>query len=72
MRRARNRLFTEEQEKFIRDHAKGLYNKELADLVNKKFGLSITTSQVRAYKKNHKISSGKSLSLLRNLRKTSV
>lgn len=52
------RLFTEEQESFIRSHAAGLLNQELADLINQKYGLSVTRQQVKTWKHNRKISSG--------------
>ncbi|PRS29910.1 HNH endonuclease signature motif containing protein [Bacillus pumilus] len=52
------RLFTEEQESFIRSHAAGLFNQELANLINQKFGLNVTRQQVKTWKHNRKISSG--------------
>lgn len=57
-RRPAARLFTEEQEKFIRENAKGLYNNELADLVNYHFRLSMTARQMAIWKKNHNVTSG--------------
>ncbi len=51
-------LFTKEQKEFIKSNAKGLKNKELADLVNKTFGLSITARQMNTWKKNHGVTSG--------------
>lgn len=52
------KLFTEEQDAFIRSNAKGLLNQELADLVNEAFGLNVTGTQVKCYKRNHQIKSG--------------
>lgn len=51
-------LFNAEQEQFIRNHAKGLYAYELADLLNKEFGTSFTTQQVSSFKKRKHIVSG--------------
>lgn len=51
-------IFTPEQAAFIRHHVKGRTNQELTDMVNERFGLSLKTSQIAAYKKNHKLSSG--------------
>ncbi len=57
-KRLNARLFTEKQEKFIRENAEGLYNDELAKLVNDKFGLDITRKQMAIWKKNHNVTSG--------------
>lgn len=51
-------LFTKVQKEFIKQHVKGRTNKELTDLINKTFNLSITTEQMRNYKRNHGLSSG--------------
>ena len=51
-------LFNAEQEQFIRNHAKGLYAYELADLLNEEFGTSFTTQQVISFKKRKHIVSG--------------
>jgi len=51
-------LFTKEQKEFIKENVKGLLNQELAQLVNKTFGLSITTKQMNTWKKNHGLTSG--------------
>lgn len=51
-------LFTTEQKDFIKQNVNGLSNQKLADLVNKKFNLSVTAKQVRTWKKNNRISSG--------------
>lgn len=52
------KLFTEEQERFIRENYKGISNQELADLINEKFGLSITSKQIANYKKRNGFDSG--------------
>lgn len=52
------RLFTIEQEKFIKANAEGLYNDELANLVNKEFNLNVSRKQIATWKKNHNVSSG--------------
>ena len=41
--------YTEEVRKFIVDNVEGTRTKDLADLVNKKFGFDITHSAIRAY-----------------------
>lgn len=51
-------LFTKEQKDFIAQNVIGRHNHELADLVNKTFGLSITAKQMNCYKKNHGLASG--------------
>lgn len=52
------KLFTEEQERFIRENYKGISNQELADLVNAKFGLSISAAQIKRFKSRNKLNSG--------------
>lgn len=52
------RLFTDEQETFIRENVIGKHNQTLVDLVNEKFNLSITVQQMRTWKKNHGLKSG--------------
>lgn len=51
-------LFNDEQDVFIRENAEGLLNQELADLVNITFGLDLTATQVKSFKRNHLIQSG--------------
>ena len=59
MKQANRRLLTQEQHDYLVEHIPGRYNKDLADLINNKFGLSLTAKQIRAYRKNHKlVSSG--------------
>lgn len=52
------RLFTYEQEKFIKENVKGTLNADLTDLVNETFGTSYTVSQVRNLKNRRRWSSG--------------
>lgn len=52
------RLLTPEQDKFLRENVKGVSNKELAEMLNKKFGLSLTEQQINTYKCNWGLSSG--------------
>lgn len=51
-------LFNEEQHKFIERNVEGLPNQNLANLINEKYKLSITTEQIKNYKRNHGLSSG--------------
>lgn len=51
-------LFTPEQIRFIEQHVPGRSNQELTELVNNHFGLDLTFVQIKAFKKNHKLSSG--------------
>lgn len=51
-------LFTEEQKDFIRANAANRSNKELTDLINKTFGSTFITSQVKAWKNRNHIDSG--------------
>ncbi len=57
-KRTKRNLFTIEQEQFIKKNVVGIGNQELTDLVNKKYGLSITRQQIKTWKKNRKLSSG--------------
>lgn len=52
------KLFTEEQEKFIKDNVKGTYDKDMANMVNEKFGTSYTVSQIKSLKARRKWKSG--------------
>lgn len=49
--------YTCEQKAYILEIAPGRYNDDIAELFNKKFGTSVTATQIRSYKKNHKIKS---------------
>lgn len=51
-------FFTPEEAEYIRKHVVGCSNQELTDLFNAHFGLNLTLAQIKAYKKNHKLSSG--------------
>jgi len=50
--------YTEEQQVFIKEHVQGRTTEELTDLVNERFGINLSISQIRAYKKNNKLLSG--------------
>lgn len=52
------RLFTVEQEKFIKENVKGTLTADLTDLVNETFGTSYTVSQVRNLKNRRRWRSG--------------
>lgn len=54
MKYAALRLFTAEQEGFIRSNVKGIGNEELANMVNAQFGLNITKKQMKQWKCNHR------------------
>lgn len=51
------RLFTSEQHAYLIRIAEGRTTNEIAELLNKKFSLSITPRQIQIYKKNHGIKS---------------
>lgn len=53
-----NRVFTDEQEQWIYDNAKGIGNVELANKFNKRFGEQRKPQQIKTWKKNHNVSSG--------------
>jgi hypothetical protein len=50
--------FTDEQAKFLKDHVEGRGNVGLTEMFNAHFGLNLGVNQIKAYKKNHKLSSG--------------
>jgi len=52
------RLLTEEQDKFLRENAKGRTTYEITDLINKEFGLDLKRSQIKTYMDNHEIKTG--------------
>src|SRR5699024_6222726 len=56
-KKGRIRLFTLEQQQFIRDNAEGLMSKELTELANKEFGPEYTVNQITAFKNNRGIKS---------------
>lgn len=51
-------IFTNREGEFIRQHVRGKSNLELTELFNSTFGLALKVEQIKAYKKNHHISSG--------------
>jgi len=51
------KVYTEEQEQFIRDNVEGKSSRELTAIFNDSFGLNFDVSQLRAYKKNHALKS---------------
>lgn len=51
-------IFPPEIAQFIKENVAGKYNKDLTELVNKKFGTNYTIKQIDHYKTNHKIFSG--------------
>lgn len=50
--------YTEEMKQFIADNVKGISNAELTKRFNEKFDVNFKISQIKSYKKNHKLSSG--------------
>lgn len=52
------KLLTTEQDQFMRENYKGLYNAELTELINKEFGTDYTTEQVKNYKNRQRLDSG--------------
>lgn len=50
--------YTKEQIEFITKNFKGRGNKELTEIFNKKFGLSLKVSQVKSFKRSRKLDSG--------------
>lgn len=49
------RLFTDEQLNFLLEHQADITRKEMAKLMNEKFGTSFTTKQIVTYCNNHRI-----------------
>lgn len=52
------RLLSSEQHNFVVKHAKGKTKDEMAELLKKEYGIELSYKQLRAYYKNHKITSG--------------
>lgn len=52
------KAYPKEVQKYIREKVKGRSAKELAELVNEKYDAGFTVSKMRAYKKNHGLTSG--------------
>lgn len=53
-----SRLFTTEQEQFVKNNVLGKTSEELTKLINKRFNLDLSIKQIRYYKKSHKLKSG--------------
>lgn len=53
-----NKIFSSDQEQFIRNHYRGIDNQELTDLLNKYFETNFTRGQVKAWKNRNKLDSG--------------
>ena len=53
------KLLTTEQDTYLRQIAEGRSVKECTVMINEKFGTSFTVAQIRSYKGNHSIISGK-------------
>lgn len=51
--------FPKEVQEFIKNNVRGVSSEELAEMVNLQFGTSFTKTQMQAYKKNHKLQSGR-------------
>lgn len=58
MKGGQNRLLTDEQHEFFVRHNAGTPQKDIAELMNKTFGLQLTARQINTYRKNHHLSSG--------------
>lgn len=56
--RKREKIFSVEQEEFLKNNVKGIGNKELTELFNEKFNTSFLVTQVISWKNRNKISSG--------------
>lgn len=54
----KRRITTPEQDEFIKKNQKGLYAKELAELVNEKFGSNLTEGQMASYRARNGLDSG--------------
>lgn len=52
--------YSQEMDQYIRDIAEGRLCQEIAEMFNKKFGTNVTAANIKSYKSNHKIRSGKS------------
>lgn len=53
-----NRIFNDEQAEYVVSIVKGRPTAEVAEMVNEKYGLNITSKQIYSWKKNHKTPSG--------------
>ena len=59
IRKMTKRLLNDEQDSYLRTIAVGKSVKECTEKINSYFGTTFKTSQIRSYKSNHNISSGK-------------
>ena len=55
--------YTQEQKDFIKKNVKGNLSDDLTKMFNEHFSLSLKTSQIRAYMKNHGVKNGLNTSL---------
>lgn len=53
-----SKLFTLEQEHFIKENIIGKTSEELTKLINQEFNLNLKVKQIQYYKKSHKLKSG--------------
>lgn len=53
-----SRLFTIEQEQFVKNNIFGKTSEELTKLINQEFNLNLKVKQIQYYKKSHKLKSG--------------
>lgn len=51
-------LFSEEQAEWLVKYIPGKSSEEIAEEVNRRFGMNVTTAQIRTWKKNHRTPSG--------------
>lgn len=54
----KSKLFNDEQLEFVLNNYKNIGNKELTEIINRKFNLNLTKNQVKGFKNNHKLDSG--------------
>lgn len=52
------KLFTEEMRQFLINNLEGIKNAELAEMINRKFGVNLAVDQIKSYKARHHLSSG--------------
>lgn len=55
---SKQKITTHEQDVFISQNFKGIRNDELTNKINEKYGTSFTSSQIKNYKRRHKLNSG--------------
>lgn len=56
--RSQFKLFTSEQEVFLKENVPMTSNRDLTNMVNKEFGLNVTVAQVKSWKQKNKLRSG--------------